>query len=103
MIVDMILDRKDGTPYNAKAFYDYCMEEQTVFGYYIGGEIATAMDIKRNEQVQAALCKYIMEQGYNPEICDYISEGVNRNGGSFPAVFYFLEWLAKPEKSLLYK
>lgn len=73
MIVDMILDRKDGEPYNAKAFYNYCMEEMAVFGYYIGGEIATAMDIKRNEQVQAALCKYIMEQGYNPEICDYIN------------------------------
>lgn len=72
MIVDMILDRKDGEPYNAKAFYNYCMEEMAVFGYYIGGEITRAMDARTNEQVQAALCKYILEQEYNPAICDYI-------------------------------
>jgi len=29
--------------------------------------------------------------------------GVNRSGGKTPAAFYFLEWLARPEKSLLYK
>lgn len=73
MIVDMILDRKEGTPYNAKAFYAYCMEERAVFGYYIGGEITIAMDAKRNDMVQVALCKYIMEQGYNPDICDYFN------------------------------
>lgn len=25
MIIDEILDRKAGRPYNAKAFYNYCM------------------------------------------------------------------------------
>ena len=73
MIVDMILDRKDGTPYNAKAFYNYCMEEWSIFKYYIGEEITRAMDAGDNERTQAALCKYIEEQGYNPEICSYIN------------------------------
>ena len=30
MIVDRILDRKDGEPYDAKDFYNYCMEEQRI-------------------------------------------------------------------------
>ena len=72
MIVDMILDRKDGTPYSAKDFYNYCMEESMIFGYYIGGEIRRAMDRRKNADVQEALCKYILEQDYNPDICDYI-------------------------------
>lgn len=61
MIVDRILDRKDGEPYDAKDFYNYCMEEQRIFGYYIGGEITRAMNARNNAQVQAALCKYILE------------------------------------------
>lgn len=73
MIVDMILDRKEGTPYNAKVFYNYCMEEWSIFKYFIGEEIAKAMDAGDNKRTQAALCKYINEQGYNPEICDYIN------------------------------
>lgn len=72
MIVDRILDRKDGEPYDAKDFYNYCMEEQRIFGYYIGGEITRAMNARNNAQVQAALCKYILEYDYNPDICDYI-------------------------------
>ena len=61
MIVDRILDRKDGEPYDAKDFYNYCMEEQRIFGYYIGGEITRAMNARNN-----------LEQDYNPDICDYI-------------------------------
>lgn len=72
MIVDRILDRKDGEQYDAKDFYNYCMKEAAIFGYYIGGEVIRAMDCRKNADVQEALCKYIMEQGYNPDICDYI-------------------------------
>ena len=72
MIIDEILDRKAGRPYNAKAFYNYCMKEASVFGYYIGGEIMRAMDSRKNADVQEALCKYILEQDYNSDICDYI-------------------------------
>lgn len=68
MIVDMILDRKDGTPYNARDFYQYCL------GYMdgLGDEITRAMDGSTNEQVQEALCQYIMKQEYNEAICEYI-------------------------------
>lgn len=34
MIVDRILDRKDGEPYDAKDFYNYCMEEQRIEQYF---------------------------------------------------------------------
>lgn len=68
MIVDIILDRKDGVPYSAKSFYNYCAEEE------LSGEITRAMDFGTNAQVQTALCKYILDRGYNPEICNYIKE-----------------------------
>lgn len=57
MIVDRILDRKDGTRYNAREFYHYCL------GYMDGGT---------NADVQEALCRYIVEQQYNPDICEFI-------------------------------
>jgi len=47
MIVDRILDRKDGEPYNAKDFYNYCMKEASVFGYYIGGGFLHGRDYGR--------------------------------------------------------
>lgn len=72
MIVDLILDRKDGVPYNAKKFYNYCREETSIFKYYIGEKITLAMDYGTNEDVQEALCAYILDQNYSPDICDYI-------------------------------
>ena len=59
MIIDEILDRKAGRPYNAKAFYNYCMDYFDGLGDTIG-------------DVQEALCGYILQQDYNPEICDYV-------------------------------
>lgn len=68
MIIDEILDRKAGRPYNAKAFYNYCMD------YFdgLGDMITRAMDGGTNGDVQEALCGYILQQDYNPDICDYI-------------------------------
>lgn len=68
MIVDRILDRKDGTPYNAKELYDYCKD----VGEGIGDDIVDALDYKTEEEVKDALCNYIVAQGYNLDICDYI-------------------------------
>lgn len=67
MIIDLILDRKDGIPYNAKKFYNDCME----YGE-ISHEITRAMDVGTEENVINELCKYIDEQDYNPEIKKYI-------------------------------
>lgn len=56
MIVDRILDRKDGEPYNASDFYNYCLKEMKVFGCcYTGGGITRAMDSGINADVQEAL------------------------------------------------
>lgn len=68
MIIDEILNRKAGRPYNAKAFYNYCLD------YFdgLGDTITRAMDGGTNGDVQEALCGYILQQDYNPEICDYV-------------------------------
>lgn len=67
MLIDAILDRRDGVPYNAKKLYNY------LFGSFKCYEPVTyAMDYGTEEEVQEALCRYILEQDYNPDICSYI-------------------------------
>lgn len=67
MIVDLILDRKDSRKYNAHDFYMDCM------GYgRIAHDITRAMDGGTEDDVKAALCKYISDNEYNPLLCSYI-------------------------------
>lgn len=67
MIIDCILDRKDGWKYTPKQFY------LDVMGYgEIGHEITRAMDAGTEEDVKQALCDYIEYNDYNMEICKYI-------------------------------
>ena len=67
MIIDLILDRKDGKQYRAKDFYG------SVMGYgEIGYPIATALDSGTNEDIKDRLCDYIIKQDYNTSICEYI-------------------------------
>lgn len=68
MIIDLILDRKDGYRYNAHEFYGEVMEYGEV-----GFEITCAMDEGTEEDVKNALCQYIDENEYNPEIKKYIN------------------------------
>ena len=69
MIVDLILDRKDGAKYSPKTFYNDCM------GYgVIGDDITRAMDKESEKQIKQALNEYILHNEYNEEICDYINE-----------------------------
>ena len=72
MIVDLILDRKDGVVYDAYRFYTDVQDYGTVFGD-LAWNIARAMDEGTEEDVKRELCRYIKEQGYNPEICEYIN------------------------------
>ena len=68
MIIDLILDRKDGYPYKAKEFYN------DVFNYgEIGFDITRAMDSGPEEDVKRELCDYIIRNDYNPKICNYIN------------------------------
>ena len=67
MIVDLILDRKDGAAYRAPEFYRECVRYGDV-----GDEITRAMDLGTEEDVKNALCKYIDDQEYSSEIKKYI-------------------------------
>lgn len=67
MIIDLILDRADGAEYEPREFYFDCM----MYGR-VGEEITRALDSGNERAVKRALCNYVEDQGYNPEICDYI-------------------------------
>ena len=71
MIIDLILDRKDGFAYNAHDFYCDVMDYENDFNF--NPIISRAMDSGTEKDVKNALCKYIKDNNYNPEICDYIN------------------------------
>ena len=67
MIIDRILDRKDGQRYSAREFYWDCA------GYgKVGDYICYCMDELEEIDVKAAICKYIIDNEYNPDICGYV-------------------------------
>lgn len=69
MIIDLILDRKDGfTEYDPKNFFNDCMDYHGT-----GDGITRAMDSGREEDVKRELCRYIIRNHYNTEICNYIN------------------------------
>lgn len=67
MIIDLILDRKDGDDYSPRSFYFSVME----YGRP-GWGITRAMDAGTNRDVQKALADYILDNGYNPNLCGYV-------------------------------
>ena len=70
MIIDLILDRKDGDEYDAKKFYNQ------VAGYESSGNsfpISRAMDGGTESDIKRELCAYIDQNDYNPEIKNYIN------------------------------
>ena len=70
MVIDMILDRMDGAKYSPIDFYRYALAESDIFDVFDG--LTKAMVSCSEEDVKRELKKYIIEQGYNPEICNYI-------------------------------
>ena len=70
MIIDMILDRKDGIPYDPGRFYSYCLGEESIFKF--DRTITRAMDYGTEDDVREALCSYVIRAGYNPDICNYV-------------------------------
>lgn len=72
MIIDLILDRRDGCEYSPREFYNEIMEYGRFFGE-MAFKIARAMDMGEEDDVKRELCNYVIEQNYNPEICDYIN------------------------------
>lgn len=77
MIIDLILDRKDNEEatgrdtYNAGDFYREVMMYESVFE--MPREISRTMDYGTENDVRRALCDYIDENDYNPEIKKYIN------------------------------
>ena len=71
MIIDAILDVKDGHGYNARDFYEYVSESET---FNSDWPISRALDGGTNEDVQRELCAYIDANGYNPEIKLFINK-----------------------------
>jgi hypothetical protein len=68
MIIDLIIDRKNGHEYKAGDFYRELMCYDK-----IAWPITRALDEGEEPDVRKALCDYIMEQGYKLDICDYIN------------------------------
>ena len=68
MVIDLILNRKDGAPYNAHKFYREILQYGEV-----GGGIAEALDSAGETGVKFALCRYVIDNGYNPAISEYIA------------------------------
>lgn len=66
MIIDLILDRQNGIPYDAREFYNSVSQ----YGE-IGQEIATALDSGTERDVKKAIVMYLLENGYNADICTY--------------------------------
>lgn len=67
MIIDLILDRKDGHNYSPREFYFNVLEYGTP-----GHGITRAMDAGTNRDVQKALADYILDNEYNPALCGYV-------------------------------
>ena len=70
MIIDLILDRKGGSSYTAKKFYDNVMAYEEGTDY----KISRALDGGTEKDVRKALCDYIIHNDYNPKICNYINK-----------------------------
>lgn len=72
MIIDLILDRQCGVPYNAKRFYDNVRDYES-YNFGSTGSIYKAMDYGDEKDVKEVLCKYIDRNKYNPGIKNYIN------------------------------
>lgn len=72
MIIDLILDRKDGEKYRPNEFY-YSVLEYRESWPELSDPITRAMDGGTENDVKKALCDYILKCGYNVALCDYIN------------------------------
>ena len=70
MIIDLILDRKDGKTYDVYAFYHNVRQYENIFKF--DPDISIALDYGSESDIKEALKRYISKQGYNPNINNYI-------------------------------
>lgn len=70
MVIDEILDRRAGCPYNPKSFYNYC----TGYNSPASIKIAKAMDYGTEEDVKRTIHEYLNEADYNfPEFHKFVN------------------------------
>lgn len=69
MIVDVILDRRDGSSYSPLMLLTYT--DNRVYGDSFEYILHAFQDLNE-DKVKEALKRYIDEQGYNPDIKKYI-------------------------------
>ena len=70
MLVDLILDRKDGQPFNPQDFKEDVRGYLDRFDYI---DVYKALFYASEDKVKDELCKYIDDEWYgNPIIKDYI-------------------------------
>lgn len=72
MVIDLILNRKDGNKYNARTFYNDVMEYSRTFPD-IATPIASALDCGNETDVRKQLTLYIVQQDHNIDIVQYIN------------------------------
>lgn len=72
MIIDLILDRKNGKQYSAYDFYLEIRKYERLGVGTHGEDISFSMDYGDNKDVQRVLCQYIRRNGYPADIESYI-------------------------------
>jgi hypothetical protein len=71
MIIDLILDRKDGKEYDANVFFnDLAKYSKDICDM----RICNAFGMGTEKEVKESLCKYVTGYGYNTEICKFINK-----------------------------
>ena len=72
MIIDLILDRRDGVAFDPRAFYRELCEYGEIWPD-LADPITLAIERSPEQVVKFELCRYVIDSGLDPEICDYIN------------------------------
>jgi hypothetical protein len=72
MLIDLILDRRDGCKYDPVDFA-FGVNDYAQIWPDLCGPVLAALSSHVEQAVKHALCGYVLGAGYNPEICDYIN------------------------------
>lgn len=71
MIIDFILDLKDGYEEINFDNMKYIYDEAMLFGF---DYLSKALDEGSNKDIQNALCRYVIENDYNTKLCEFIKK-----------------------------
>lgn len=85
MIIDEILDLKEKLM--EKVDLQYIYDEAKIFNF---DYIVNAIDNLDNKGIQNAICKYIIDNGYNTEICDFVKTIKFINRKATKKTYYFV-------------